>query len=151
MAKCVYSLIAIVAVFEVPQIAHRSDQNWPAHALWRPRWKPFSTRPRQFGTSRGLNPSYEWWLPSATYLDMMHTTLLQNESIYGCPYPTHENIDISIINRSFVTNRASNSSYKWWLSSATCSDAMHTTDPEYDAIYGHFELVHKGVQIFIHS
>jgi len=49
----------------------------------------------------------------------------------------HENVDISVINRSFVTNRASNPSYKWWPSSATCSDAMHTTDPEYDAIYGH--------------
>jgi len=79
----------------------------------------------------------------------MHTTVPENESIYGYLQPMHKNIDISIISRSFVMNRASNSSYKWWPSSAACSDAMHTTDPEYDAIYGHFELVHKDVQIFI--
>jgi hypothetical protein len=73
----------------------------------------------------------------------MHKIVPENESIYGCPYPMHENIDISIINRSFGTNGASNSSYKWWLSSATCSDAMHTTDPEYDAIYRHFSWCTK--------
>jgi hypothetical protein len=56
----------------------------------------------------------------------------------------HENVDISVINRSFVTNRASNPSYKWWPSSATCSDAMHTTDPEYDAIYGHLSWYTKA-------